>query len=221
MQPWLVPVVAFVLGSIPSGLWIGRMARGIDIREHGSRNLGATNVYRTLGAKWGILVLVLDAAKGWVAVALGAGAGEGTIAAASTSGAGLWALVAMAAALLGHMFSPFASFRGGKGVATAAGAWLALALPPVIVVIGVWALVFALRRIVSLASVCAAIALPVMTALFEGAGWERSPVFWAACAVALLVILRHRANLSRLLRREEAPLALRRTREDPSSGGRP
>src|SRR5690554_4974591 len=142
----LAAVVSFLIGSIPSGLWIGRAVRGIDVRQHGSGNLGATNVYRTLGPVWGVTVLLLDAAKGVAAVLLAReivatyGGDPGIamraapvvssmlVAAADTvspagGGAGsstllLAGIVGMVASALGHMFTPFAGFRGGKGVAT-------------------------------------------------------------------------------------------------------
>ncbi|MEZ4653985.1 MAG: glycerol-3-phosphate acyltransferase [Candidatus Eisenbacteria bacterium] len=106
-------LLSFLLGSIPSGLWLGRAVRGIDVREHGSGNLGATNVYRTLGPRWGISVLLLDAAKGVGAVLVSRAVG-------GTANPVLLGLLGMIGAALGHMFTPFAGFRGGKGVATLA-----------------------------------------------------------------------------------------------------
>jgi glycerol-3-phosphate acyltransferase PlsY len=231
---WIVGGAAgFLLGSIPTGLWIGRAVRGIDIRRYGSGNLGATNVYRTLGPRWGILVLLLDAAKGWIAVwlaqtvvvaALGGGLTEapgGGPAAAAAAGASsvqaVWAgLLGMAAAAIGHMFSPFASFRGGKGVATAAGAWARLAPLALAIALAVWIVLFALTRIVSVASIAAALVFPICVALFARSGsWL--PILVFAGLTGVLLIVRHRSNIVRLLRGEERPLRLTR----PSESRRP
>lgn len=210
-------VIAFLLGSVPSGLWVGRLAHGIDVRDHGSGNLGATNVYRTLGRGWGLLVLFLDGFKGWAAVhwvpALAHLVTEGN------AGLGV-SLVAMAAAALGHMFSPFASFRGGKGVATVAGSWAALAPVALLLALAVWILVFATSRIVSLASVLAALVLPVATALSQGTRGPEAPIFWMAVVVAVLIVVRHRSNLARLRGGREGRLDLRGGSAKPPSSRR-
>jgi glycerol-3-phosphate acyltransferase PlsY len=226
-------IAAFLLGSLPWGLWIGRLVRGIDVRRHGSGNLGATNVYRLLGPRWGITVLLLDAAKGVAAVLLaraiahavaGPSAAQGAIAAgAAPGGAGAaagretWAgFAALAGSILGHSFSPFAGFRGGKGVATAAGAWGALAPIPLACALGAWAVVFAATRIVSAGSVVAALVLPAAVACFRRgeAPLVADPIFWLSVVTALLLIARHRSNIDRLLHGRERPLKLR----GPESG---
>ncbi len=203
----LAGLSAFALGSLPWGLWIGLWLRAIDVRRHGSGNLGATNVYRVLGRGPGLLVLLLDGLKGAAAVAL---AGWIFAALGSPDGSLRWAgLLGMTGVLFGHAFSPFASFRGGKGVAAAAGAWFALAPQATLIALCVFAIVFARTRIVSAASLSASIVLPV--AVFftgrPGSGAD-APEFWVACGTALMIIVRHRSNLSRLLRREEKPLEL-------------
>ncbi|MCA9729757.1 MAG: glycerol-3-phosphate 1-O-acyltransferase PlsY [Candidatus Eisenbacteria bacterium] len=192
-------LLSFLLGSIPSGLWLGRAVRGIDVREHGSGNLGATNVYRTLGPRWGISVLLLDAAKGVGAVLVSRAVG-------GTANPVLLGLLGMIGAALGHMFTPFAGFRGGKGVATLAGAWGAVAPFTLAIALGVWILAFATTRIVSIASILAAVALPIAAAIDAGV---RDPRFATALLVGTLLILRHRSNLTRLRRREERRLDLR------------
>ncbi len=214
---WIVTVAAaFLLGSLPWGLWFGRGLKGIDVRAYGSGNLGATNVYRVLGPVAGIAVLLLDAAKGAGAVLVARvllGGSQG-------SGPGEWAgLVALVAAVLGHSYTPFAGFRGGKGVATAAGAWAVLAPLPLALAFGLWALIFAATRIVSLASLAAALALPIATGLVRPRP-VADPAFWAAVVTALLLLLRHRANIGRLLRGREGSLRLRGP-SSPQGSGRP
>lgn len=208
----LAAVVSFLLGSIPSGLWIGRAVRGIDVRKHGSGNLGATNVYRTLGPMWGILVLCLDAAKGGAAVlvarAILTSGAEQPVSALGHEPSPILAagILGMVAATLGHIFTPFAGFRGGKGVATLAGAWATLAPLALAIALCAWILIFALSRVVSLASMVSALVLPVAAALTLGIA---DPRFFIAILVAALVVLRHRSNLTRLRRGEERRLDLR------------
>jgi len=212
---------AWICGSIPWGLWIGRL-RGVDVRRHGSGNLGATNVYRVLGPRLGITVLLLDAAKGVAAVLLArAIVGAGGDGAAAGSGSRLLAagLLGLLAAVLGHSFTPFAGFRGGKGVATAAGAWGVLAPGAFAVAFGLWVAVFAACRIVSAASIVAAAALPVAAGVLSHAPL-RDPVFWGAVVTGALILLRHRGNLVRLRRREERALDLRGPRSEGPPPGR-
>lgn len=220
---------AFLLGSLPWGLWLGRLLRGIDVRRHGSGNLGAANVYRVLGPGLGIAVLLLDAGKGVAAVflarallnsdppaGLGAGIGAGGGVgggAAGPAGAGLppvdWpGLLALAAAVFGHSFTPFAGFRGGKGAATAGGAWGVVAPLSLALALGVWVVVFAIGRIVSLASVIAAVALPIATCLLRPRPWA-DPVAWLSVVTGVLIVVRHRSNLSRLAAGRERPLDLK------------
>lgn len=194
---------AFVLGSIPTALWLGRALRGIDLRQHGSGNLGATNVYRVLGPRWGITALLADAGKGVAAVLVAR-----TLGASATDP--VWhAILGLFGALLGHMFTPFAGWRGGKGVATAAGAWGALAPLPLGLALVAWSLIFAATRIVSLASVIAGLVLPIVL-LISRASPLTDPLVWFGVITGALILLRHRPNLQRLARGEEKPLTLRR-----------
>lgn len=204
----IVAGAGLLLGSIPTGLWMGRAFHGVDVRKHGSGNLGATNVYRTLGPRWGVLVLLLDAAKGWGAVAL-----AGTL----ISGNSFAPLVGMAAAVLGHMFSPFAGFRGGKGVAAAAGSWAGLAVWPFLLAFGSWVIVFAASRIVSAASIVAAVLLPVSIAWLGPKPVTGNPIFYAGAITALLILVRHRSNLQRLIRGREKQLDLSGPSRHPRS----
>ena len=219
-----IPVVlgAFLLGSLPWGLWLGRLLRGVDVRRHGSGNLGAANVYRVLGPGLGIAVLLLDAGKGVAAVFLARAllhsdlplrVGEAGGGAGGSAGAGLppvdWpGLLGLAAAVLGHSFTPFAGFRGGKGAATAAGAWGVVAPLPLAVALGAWVVVLAIKRIVSLASMIAAIVLPIATWSLRPRPWA-DPVAWLSVVTAVLIVARHRSNLSRLVAGSERPLNLR------------
>jgi len=179
---------AFLLGGIPFSQLIA-LRRGVDLRAVGSGNVGATNLTRALGYGLGAAGLLLDAAKGAAAV-LVPRAALGPQATPVIQG--LLAILAV----LGHSFSPFLRFKGGKGVATGAGAFAALAPQATLAAAGVFGIVVALTRIVGLASVVAALALPMATLLF-GAG---RAVTTSAALVSILVIARHRANLARLVR---------------------
>lgn len=182
---WLA--AAYLLGATPTAYLAGRLARGIDLREHGSRNLGATNVYRVLGWRWAIPVALVDVAKGAVPVALFA----------RWAGVDPWGAVALGiAAVLGHVFSPYMGFRGGKGVATALGMFLALAPLAVAIALPVWGGILWLTGYVSLSSVIAAASFPVWVRLSQPAAL---PAFWASVGLAALIVFSHRANLRRLL----------------------
>ncbi|MBD3221574.1 glycerol-3-phosphate 1-O-acyltransferase PlsY [bacterium] len=195
-------VAAYVLGSVPFSLIIGKKVKGIDLREHGSGNLGATNVYRNLGAGWGGLCLLLDMGKGALAVGL-------TTIAAGLAPAGeplplhltadIYRIVAAIAAILGHSFSPFASFRGGKGIATTAGAFAMLEPLAILAALVVFGAVFAATRIVSLGSICAAAVFPIAVLFFELRSADvSSTLIVFSFLLAALVIWRHRANIRRL-----------------------
>jgi glycerol-3-phosphate acyltransferase PlsY len=194
--PWVMMVAAFLIGSFPSALIVARRL-GVDLRRVGSGNPGATNVYRAIGPKPGLTVLAMDMAKGALAVALAVGAGL-------ASG---WQLAAAAAAVAGHIVSPFMGFRGGKGVATGGGAVIGLAPLVGAVVIVVFVVTLALTRIVSAASIAAAITLPLVVAV---AGPPIPGFLSMSILVAAIVLVRHRANVGRLLRGEENHFELRR-----------
>ena len=209
----LALVAAYFVGSIPFSLLIGRWVGGIDLRQHGSRNVGATNVARTLGLKWGLLALALDALKGLTPVLffpelfLGA---EQSLLGHLRVGCGL-------AAICGHMFPCWLGFRGGKGVATALGVVAVLAPWATLAAFCAFAVTFAASRIVSLSSILASLAFPIAEfALLRGdafssANWSLS-VF--SLAVPALIIFRHRSNLVRLTRGEE-PRFQRRPKSAP------
>lgn len=187
---WLV--AAYALGAVPASYLVGRL-RGLDLREHGSRNLGATNVYRVLGWRYAIPVAAFDVGKGSVAVAvLGTWAGGG-----AGHGLGEWVRVALGlAAVAGHMYSPFVRFRGGKGVATAAGAFLALAPGALLIAAGIWIACLAVTGYVSLSSIVAAASLPLWVRLTSPGA---QAALAASAALVPLIVFTHRANIRRLL----------------------
>lgn len=193
MHPLVPLVVSYLLGSIPAAYIAGR-ARGIDLRRHGSGNLGATNVFRVLGGKIGIAVMVFDMAKGAIPVILFP---RWT----ATVHVDLWAIAFGVAAILGHVRPVFLLWRGGgKGVATAGGVFLGLAPIAMLAATALWTLVLAATRYVSLASLAAAVALVLIMGVMEGI---RSPLFLITVAMAAFVFWTHRANIDRLRRGEE------------------
>jgi acyl phosphate:glycerol-3-phosphate acyltransferase len=185
---------AFLAGSIPFGLVLVKLAGKGDVRAHGSGNIGATNVSRVGGKALGIVTLLLDILKGWLPVWLCARYGPG--------GPAL-ALVALAA-VLGHVFTPWLKFQGGKGVATTLGAALAFQPGMVLPSLGIFVAVLLLTRFVSLGSVLGAVALPVAPLLGRTPGGTVAVVTWTL--VALIVIAKHHENLRRLLQGTEARL---------------
>ena len=194
MHPAILVVLAYLIGSIPSAYLAGKLTRGIDLREHGSGNLGATNVHRVLGARIAIVVLLADALKGAIPVLLFPSL-------TNTTRPDLWAIVYAVAAIAGHVRSIFLLWRGGgKGVATAAGAFLSLAPIPAALALGVFVIVLLAWGYVSLGSLSAATALPLVIALRGGI---RSPLFVVSAVVAVFVFWTHRANIGRLRRGEE------------------
>ena len=188
----LTVVVGYFLGSIPTGFLVAR-ARGIDIRKVGSGNMGATNVFRILGKGPGILVLLVDALKGAASVLA---ARYFWMPMADTSPY-LQAIPIIAAlsAVLGHNYTCWLGFKGGKGIATSAGVLAALVPVPFLVVLATWIAVFAISRYVSLASIAAAAVLPVATALHR----EPVPVICLTLVLGLLAIWKHKPNLKRLI----------------------
>ncbi len=198
----LVVIAAYLIGSIPFGYLIGRLVGKIDIRQHGSGNIGATNVGRVLGNKWGLLAFAFDLAKGLVPVALVTPALVGR----QDANLAHWQVVAGIATILGHMFPCFLKFRGGKGVATALGVVSYLAVWPTAVAVLIFVLSFAIWRIVSLASMLASIGFAVCQivllwpALFSREHWSLAAF---SLLVPALIIGRHRSNIGRILRGEE------------------
>jgi glycerol-3-phosphate acyltransferase PlsY len=187
---WLF--ASYLLGAIPTSHLVSRAFARIDLRQHGSGNLGATNLYRVLGWKYAIPVAVFDIAKGTIPVLFFA---------TQVSSSELFALACGVAAILGHVFSIFVQFKGGKGVATAAGVMLGLTPIALAVAAAVWGLVLLLTGYVSLSSIAAAAVLPPAVYLLEDATTPQ--LFWVVVGVALGVILLHRRNIQRLLKGTE------------------
>lgn len=181
----LAIVLSYFLGSVPTGLWLGLRLRSIDIREHGSRNIGATNTLRVLGKGLGAVALLGDMAKGAVSV----------LAFAALSG---WAYAPMAcglAAIAGHTWSVFLRFKGGKGVATSAGVFFGLAPVPMTVALTTFLIVVGITRMVSAGSMLGAVALCI--AMFAQ---PHGPILRTlAVALAVLIVVRHRDNIRRIL----------------------
>jgi len=194
MSPIVGVIIAYLAGSIPSAYIAGKL-RGVDLRKHGSGNLGATNVVRVLGTRIGIAVFVADFLKGFLPVYFLPPQTE-------TLRPGLWALVYGVAAIAGHVKPIFLLGKGGgKGVATASGVFMALALVPMLITEVVWIVVFSISRYVSLASLVGAAVLPV--AILVWYRHPRSPVFIASVIISAFVFWTHRANIGRLRRGEE------------------
>lgn len=201
-----VAVLAYLLGSIPFGYLLVRIFRGADIRESGSGNIGATNVARSSPAL-GLATLLLDAAKGFLAVECAVALVPGVPMSYLYSAMALAALCA----LLGHLFPAWLKFRGGKGVATGVGAFVAIVPKAVLVAICVFAALVALFRYVSLGSIVAAAALPAFIyLLYIRPGVPMHSVLAASMAASLLIIVKHHQNISRLLAGTEPRFSLRR-----------
>ena len=189
---------AYLLGSIPSSVWLGKWFRGIDLRDHGSGNAGATNAFRVLGKGIGTLVLIMDMLKGYAAVSLAffqtgiSPEGEEWMLLRITLGI---------AAIIGHIWPVFAGFRGGKGVAATAGIGLALHPLAALSALGIYVLVFAKGKISSLGSLAAVLSYPVWMILVFKAEYTSLKVF--SLLVPILVFTTHRKNIRRLLERKE------------------
>ena len=190
----LLILTAYLLGSVPSGYWIGLLVARVDVRTVGSGNIGATNVARNLGRQWGLLVLVLDMAKGAIPVALAL-----SICPTGAGGALIKIALVALAAFFGHLTSLFLRFRGGKGVATAFGISLVLLPKAALTALAIFLFVTWLWRYVSLGSITAGLTLPIWTAL---AAYPPAYVC-LTCVFALGILIRHRSNIRALLQGRE------------------
>jgi glycerol-3-phosphate acyltransferase PlsY len=190
-QTWLIPVVAYLLGSIPFGLLIVKILGGPDIRAVGSGNIGAANVTRTAGRFAGILTLILDGAKGYLAVWWAARATNGNI---------RWMMVAAIFAVIGHVFSVWLNFHGGKGVATGMGVFLPICWQAVAAAAVLWVIVVIFWKYSSLGSISAAATLPVFIYVLYAPG-NAPPEFvsFGTLLICVLVIAKHRTNVERMI----------------------
>ncbi len=193
MKIILVMILGYLAGSIPTGLWIGRSMRGIDIRDHGSGNLGATNAFRVLGKSLGSLVLFVDVLKGLLPVLI-----LPRLVGIPNPTPGLEMLIG-ASAIAGHVLSFFVDFKGGKGVATALGVFLAIAPLEMSIILAIGILIIAITGYVSLASITGAVLLPI----FLFATGRPTSVLIVAMIISIIVLVRHRTNLTRLLQGRE------------------
>lgn len=204
----LTLILSYLMGSIATAVWTGKLFHGVDVREHGSGNAGATNVIRVLGWKTGIPVMLIDVLKGWGAAMLPVFfnlAGEGT--AILTN----YQILSGMAAIIGHIFPVFAGFRGGKGVATIFGVLLAINPLLTISCFGVFFCILLVTGYVSLSSMSAGAAFPILLLLF----FDTPSVFFKifSIIVAIALIFTHRKNISRLLKGEESKLIKKRLKK--------
>ena len=205
----LLILIAYVLGSIPNALWVGKTFKNIDVREHGSKNTGSTNAARVLGAKLGIFTLILDILKGALPTYLGIVLGANLL----TRAAGIDKLdiiVIGMAAILGHTFSLFLKFKGGKAVATTLGVFLVLVPYAILILLVVFFVIFGLTKYVSLASVISAVALPIAVYLTT----RHIPLTILGIIIGLLVIIRHKENIKRLINGTESKLSFSKDKKD-------
>ncbi len=209
MSPVLWIALAYLLGATPTSYWIGRWFHDVDLREEGSGNLGATNTFRVLGLKAALPVVVVDVAKGWLPV--------WWFPAVDGLEPWNWALAYGAAAIVGHVFSFWVGFRGGKGVATSAGVLLGIAPWAGLIALAAWVVVTGSTRIVSLGSIAAALVLPAAVYLTPHRGGPTTIGFMAL--LALFVIWAHRSNVRRLLRGEENRFGSQAAPVEESAGG--
>ena len=191
----ITALLSYLLGSIPAGFLVAR-AKGVDIRTVGSGNIGATNVFRSIGKLPGSIVFIVDAVKGYLACEIVGSLGARWFAVSSSDAVQEFFLVlAGFVAVLGHNYTCWLGFKGGKGIATSAGVLLALFPKALLVVLGIWILVFAVSRYVSLASIIGAFWLPVFVGLFS---YSRQCVIVAAI-LTVLAIYKHKSNIQRLI----------------------
>ena len=203
----------YLLGSIPSAVWIGKRYYGIDVREYGSKNAGATNTLRVLGKQAALPVFALDVLKGFVAVTLmslmkySPAVGDNLLT--------ILKLLAVVAAVIGHIFPIFADFRGGKGVATLVGSVIAIAPSIILLCFGVWLVIFLLFNYVSLASMCAGVSFPIFI-LVSPKTHDNLTLIIFSFLVAILLIWTHRKNISRLRAGTESKISI-----FPNNGHKP
>lgn len=187
-------IVAYILGSIPNALWIGKVFKGIDVREHGSKNTGSTNAARVLGAKLGILTLILDISKGAIP----------TLIATMLLDSSISVILVGICAILGHSFSIFMEFKGGKAVATTVGVFIVLVPGAILLAAVIFFLVFGITRYVSLSSMIGAISLPIWIILF----YKNISLTIFGIIIAILIIVRHKSNIQRLLNGTESKFSI-------------
>lgn len=202
----VIVILSYLVGSIPTGIIISRLVKGIDIREHGSGNMGGTNVFRVLGWKFGLMVLLLDALKGVIAVVFIARLPMEVFPftnATPFDDFTLVQLIAGSAAMLGHVFTVFAGFKGGKGVATGLGILAAVTTVDLLIGIGLFIIIVSIWRYVSLGSMIGALSIPVTLIIRENLFDAHIEGYWTLLpfliVISLFVVFTHRKNISRLI----------------------
>lgn len=225
----IIVILSYIVGSIPTSIIVSRLSHGIDIREHGSGNAGGTNVFRVIGWKYGLLVIAFDILKGYLATIVITKLMVGDLPFNNRTpfeDITVIRIIAGCAAILGHIWTAFGGFRGGKGIATAGGVLLGLATIEVLVAVGVFALVFSFSRYVSLGSISAAISFPLaMLArhnIFHAELQGYNTLIFFSIGISLLLVFTHRTNIKRLLAGTENRLTtyiakeINRDRQSPS-----
>jgi glycerol-3-phosphate acyltransferase PlsY len=199
-------LLAYLFGSIPSAVWIGQAFYGVDVREYGSGNAGATNVFRVLGKKAGLVVMTIDILKGFTATKLAYFIGLSVTGPQDSSQFINYQLALGLTAVVGHLFPIFAGFRGGKGVATLFGMILAVNLPAALLCVLVFVVVLLVTKYVSLSSICAGFTFP-LGIIFIFHSTIKTEVLYSMC-VCVLVLVTHQKNLERLLKGKESKVYL-------------
>lgn len=194
-------LLAYLMGSLPTAFIAGKIARSIDIREHGSGNVGATNVFRVLGAKWGSAVLVIDIAKSFLAVLI---CGPLIQEAWNTVPISVLLLLTGMSAIAGHIWTPFLRFAGGKGVASSLGVALAVMPLAAIISLTTFLIVFSWSRYVSLGSLLAALVFPIAVTLFYRSFPGFPIILGTSLFLCLLIVVKHRSNIARLMKGTES-----------------
>jgi glycerol-3-phosphate acyltransferase PlsY len=205
----LFGTIAYLLGSIPTAVWIGKAWHGVDVREHGSKNAGATNTFRVLGKKPGITVLIIDIIKGFLAVSMPIFfyvAGYFSTSIISNDEIIYMQIIGAFAAVIGHVFPLFANFKGGKGVATSLGVIIGIHPPAALLCVLLFLIIFIIFHYVSLGAICASVAFP-LTIIFI---FEVNNIGLIIFSITLgsVVILAHRKNIGRLIKGEESKMML-------------
>jgi acyl phosphate:glycerol-3-phosphate acyltransferase len=203
-------LIAYLLGAIPTSVWIGKIFYRVDVRDHGSGNAGATNTIRVLGLKAGIPVLIFDVLKGWFAVYI---ANFYTFSPVS-SGLTEFRIMLAAAAVIGHVFPVYVGFRGGKGIATLLGVGIGLFPVGAVIALGVFIIVVSISRYISLGSIVAAVTFPV-TELAVLGNHDSVPLVVLSLFIAVFVPVTHKKNITRLIRGEESKFSFKGKRQQP------
>ena len=195
----LLVLTSYLLGSFPTAVWVGKIFHGIDIREYGSNNAGATNTFRVLGNSWGWIVLIIDISKGYVAATIPLFLTDFYL--GFKDEVLIYQLIASFCVIVGHVFPVFANFRGGKGVATTLGIILAINLDTALISLAIFLIVFMLTSYVSLGAIIASVVVPFIS--FFAMKEDARIMIIFSILVALIVLFSHRKNINRLMRGEE------------------